>query len=314
MAAPAPWPQSPWMAPPLLCSGPGGTPGRKPGGAGKRPFAAYCPWAACKDITETTVPEPLDLQTARKAQITCKACGARFAAARAWCAVCQLPPHLCGGHGEDAPRGPPPAGRRPGAFAGVGALKAAMERPPWAGVGTAGAGPLEGSHKEQKGSGAPARTARQISLATAWGRSRIASPSDKCRYVYSCSGCGFSNEVSALTVDPKGFLRPVRCKACSMAARPTAARCLACRTPWQACVARPLPGVGSAIRPAMEACQEWTLPFATDFSGMDMASYALDEMLLGGITANLCWASDVWGQARGFCSRNRSPKIISIAT
>ena len=95
-----------------------------------------------------------------------------------------------------------------------------------------------------------------------------------------------------------------------MAARPTAARCLSCRTPWQACVARPLPGVSSAIRPAMEACQEWTLPFATDFSGMGMASYALDEMLLGGVTATQCWASDIWDQASAFCARNHSPLMI----
>ena len=108
LAVPAPWPRHTWRdISPKQEEGINSA-ARKPQGSGRRPFAAYCPWAACSGVTETTVPDPLDLPAARKAQITCKACGARFAAARAWCAVCRLPPHIRGGHALHAPRGPPP--------------------------------------------------------------------------------------------------------------------------------------------------------------------------------------------------------------
>ena len=60
----------------------------------------------------------------------------------------------------------------------------------------------------------------------------------------------------------------------------------------------------------MESCQEWNLPYPTHFSGMDMASFALDEVPLGGITASQCWASDIWDQARAFCARNHSPLMV----
>ena len=116
----------------------------------------------------------------------------------------------------------------------------------------------------------------------------------------------FRNDFLALSVDPKGYLRPVRCKACGMVARPTAARCATCQTPWQACASRPAPGVGSAVRSALSDSQERALPFATDFSGMDMTSFALGGVLIGDIATTQCWASDIWAQARAFCPRNHT--------
>jgi len=112
-------------------------------------------------------------------------------------------------------------------------------------------------------------------------KTRDDSTSDRCRFSYDCTGCSSRNDLSALSVDPKGYLRPVRCKACGMAARPTMARCSTCRAPWQACVSRPAPGLSNAACYAHRVAQGWVLPFATDFSGMDMISFALDEVLLG---------------------------------
>ena len=60
----------------------------------------------------------------------------------------------------------------------------------------------------------------------------------------------------------------------------------------------------------MREAQSWTAPFATDFSGMDMAAYALDNVLSGSLKATQCWASDMWDQARAFCLRNHSPEVI----
>ena len=43
---------------------------------------------------------------------------------------------------------------------------------------------------------------------------------------------------------------------------------------------------------------------------MDMTSFAMDSVLLGDIGSEQRWASDVWGQARAFCSANHAPKVI----
>ena len=59
-----------------------------------------------------------------------------------------------------------------------------------------------------------------------------------------------------------------------------------------------------------QASREWVLPFATDFSGMDMTSFALGSVLLGDIGADQCWASDIWDQARAVCSCNHAPGVI----
>ena len=87
-----------------------------------------------------------------------------------------------------------------------------------------------------------------------------------------------------LSADPKGYLRPVGRKGCGQAARPTAATCVTCATPWQTCKSRPAPGTTNGIGQVLREAQRWTVPFATDFSGMDMAAYALDGVLfLGGL-------------------------------
>ena len=309
LTTPVPWSRHPWMGNLPKQGVEDSCAAKKSHVSGRRPFAAYCPWAACLGVTETTVPDLLDLPAARKAQITCKACGARFAAARAWCAVCRLPPHLCGGHALHAPREPPPPGRRPGAFAGVGALKAAMARPAAGLDDRTGDGVME-EGKAQEARPGRATDSKQLSLSTLWGQGRI-NPSDRvCAYSYQCTGCRCSNDLSALSTDPKGYLRPVRCKACGMAARPTAARCNTCRTTWQTCVSKPTPGAGSAIRSAIRASREWVIPYATDFSGMGMTSFAMDRVLLGDIGSEQRWASDIWDQARAFCSTNHAPKVI----
>jgi hypothetical protein len=118
---------------------------------------------------------------------------------------------------------------------------------------------------------------------------------------------------TALSTDPKGYLRPVRCKACGMAARPTAARCNTCRTTWQTCASKPTPGAGSAIRSAIRASREWVIPYATDFSGMDMTSFAMDRVLLGDIGSEQRWASDIWDGDRRHKPMPGPPIAIYVA-
>ena len=48
----------------------------------------------------------------------------------------------------------------------------------------------------------------------------------------------------------------------------------------------------------------WCLSFATDFSGMDMTSCAMDHTLLGSLAVTQAWASDIWGPAKDFCLTN----------
>ena len=43
---------------------------------------------------------------------------------------------------------------------------------------------------------------------------------------------------------------------------------------------------------------------------MDMTSFAMDSVLLGDIGTEQRWASDVWDQARAFCSSSHAPKVI----
>ena len=52
----------------------------------------------------------------------------------------------------------------------------------------------------------------------------------------------------------------------------------------------------------------WCLSFATDFSGMDMTSCAMDHTLLGNLAATQAWASDIWGPAKDFCLTNHRPE------
>ena len=43
---------------------------------------------------------------------------------------------------------------------------------------------------------------------------------------------------------------------------------------------------------------------------MDMTSFAMDSVLLGDIGSEQRWASDIWDQAKAFCSTNHGPKVI----
>ena len=66
------------------------------------------------------MPDDLDLLGARRAQLTCAGCGARFAAARSTCVHCLQPPQAgCGcAHDMKADVLQPPPRRRPGAYCG----------------------------------------------------------------------------------------------------------------------------------------------------------------------------------------------------
>ena len=52
----------------------------------------------------------------------------------------------------------------------------------------------------------------------------------------------------------------------------------------------------------------WCLSFATDFSGMDMTSCAMDCTLLGSLAATQAWASGIWGPATDVCLINHRPE------
>lgn len=104
MGRPAPWPER-------ACRHAGTSQQRdvatRATAGAKMAFRAFCPWAACTGVTLTSVPGDLDAAGARKAQITCRACGARFAVARAFCARCHRPPHMCQGHDDASPDAAP---------------------------------------------------------------------------------------------------------------------------------------------------------------------------------------------------------------
>ena len=124
---------------------------------------------------------------------------------------------------------------------------------------------------------------------------------------FTCGKCPSRNHIPALSMDRRGYLSPVRRKACGMAARPVGATCEACQSQWQTCVSRPDVGEGNVVRAALRSVQQWPFPFATDFSGMDMAALALGGVLIGDISVAQRLASDIWDQARLFCARNHSP-------
>eukprot|EP00974_Lingulodinium_polyedra_P059927 5775489-Lingulodinium_polyedra.AAC.1 len=111
-------------------------------------------------------------------------------------------------------------------------------------------------------------------------------------------------------MDGRGYLRPVRCKSCGAAQRPVAATCRTCRTGWRTCRSRPAPAGTSALAQAVRNVGQWNITFATDFSGMDMAAFALDRLLLGPIAADQKWGSDVWRTAQAFCEANHRADVV----
>ena len=120
---------------------------------------------------------------------------------------------------------------------------------------------------------AAAQVPRQFSLMELGRPPGSQRKNDACRYSFTCGTCSSHNDISALSMDRRGYLNPVRCKACGMAARPVGARCEACQSQWQTCVSRPNVGEGSVVHAALRSVHQWVFPFATDFSGMDMAAF-----------------------------------------
>ena len=59
---------------------------------------------------------------------------------------------------------------------------------------------------------------------------------------------------------------------------------------------------------AARAASSWSVPFATDFSGMDMTSFAMDDLLMGDLQPVQLWASDIWSHAQAFCRANHRPE------
>ena len=166
MDTPPPWSDTPWKV--ALT----GLPRAKPNyplvatedRGQRRGFRFFCPWAACVVGSDTTLPGGLDLCKARKYQLTCSGCKARFAAARAACVFCHQPPQVgCTHSAQEAVQHPPP-GRKPGAYRGAGACPAGM-RPKGPAVDATG---LEGRTLPTHFPGSTATQCRQVSLADCW--------------------------------------------------------------------------------------------------------------------------------------------------
>ena len=87
---------------------------------------------------------------------------------------------------------------------------------------------------------------------------------ERCRVSCRCANCGRSASLANLSANPEGYLRPVRCKSCGQAARPTPATCDACAPPWKTCKSRPVPGANSVLGHAVREAQQWVAPFAMD--------------------------------------------------
>ena len=153
---------------------------------------------------------------------------------------------------------------------------------------------------------------KQASLMQLW--KRPAPPQDgprpRCTYTFRCGKCDATSSLSSLSADARGHLRPTRCKACGHPARPNNASCLECNTPWQSCRSRPT-AMQTTATVLSGAAHTWCLTFATDFSGMDMTSCAMDRTLLGSIAVTQAWASDIWGPAKDFCLTNHGPERFS---
>ena len=205
----------------------------------RRSFRFFCPWAACLVGSDASLPGGLDLCKARKYQLACSGCKARFAAARAACVFCHGPPQAgCTHTAQDAARDPPP-GRKPGAYRGAGACPAGMRPTGPAADATCPEGRTMPTHS--LGSTAP--QGRQVSLADCWaGPASSGTQPDggNCSYSYQCGRCQHTSALASISADAKGYLRPTRCKQCGHAGRPNNARCVGCDRAWQGCKSRPM--------------------------------------------------------------------------
>ena len=121
-----------------------------------------------------------------------------------------------------------------------------------------------------------------------------------CTCTFHCSKCKATSPLSSLSADARGHLRPTRCKHCGHAVRPNSALCQVCGSTWHTCRSRPAAMQTSATLSGVEGLHTWCFSFATDFSGMDMTSCALDSTLFGSLAATQAWASDIWGPAKDF--------------
>ena len=278
----------------------------------------FCPWASCAEVASKQIhPQLLGLGAGRKAQVYCRGCAARCTLAAAICAQCHKNPRDCSGH--DWLSCPPPyavpRGRRPGQWRpGKGRDQMSIEQ-----ALRGGHLPLQAATKlgERPGED-PISQWREADPtdgnAQGLKRGRGKPGRDSCTYSCLCQARSGRNAHRALGCDSVGGLVPLRCKICGVAQRPREVRCVACDCPWELCPRGPVRGRQTRHPPTPARTGGGTthagLTFATDFSGMDMVAFAMDDTVIAGIPTRHIWACDSWAEARDFARRNHRPEKV----
>jgi hypothetical protein len=258
------------------------------------------------------VPQDLVSEDYKKRQVYCSGCMARFTLSVARCAGCHADVPLCRGHdwSVDKARDGLPPGRRPGQWKQQPRGKQLALQDVGICRGPGGAGGKVGRGDD------PIEECRAQQL-----EAQRAEMDKVCCYRYACRACSRDTTIRVLHRDEQGGLRTVRCRMCGAARRPEYVWCLTCQCLWTGCT--PIAGCelsrrhGAGCGPLQTrkkdvgvVSEAGPLPLATDFSGMDMAAFALKQLLPGEGNLVQVWACDIWREARGFITKNHVAQTL----